>query len=535
MKDAATSDSNVESGPVLLAILDGWGYSQERDGNAIAQARTPNFDRLWARGPHALISTSGTDVGLPPGQMGNSEVGHLNIGAGRLVLQDLPRINAAIETGTIKENPALRDLMDKLRISGGACHLMGLVSDGGVHSMQAHCVELASQLAEANVRTIVHAFTDGRDTSPRSGARFIAELAEALPPSTFIGTVIGRYYAMDRDKRWERVSKAYDAIVEAQGLRFETAGDAIAAAYADDIGDEFVLPSAIDGYPGMRDGDAIICFNFRPDRVREILSALLDPDFPGFERSRMVSFAAAIGMTQYSDRLANLMGAMFAPERLANVLGEAVAERGRKQLRIAETEKYAHITYFLNGGREEPYPGEERILVPSPRVPTYDLQPEMSAPEVTEKLVEAIGAGKYDLMVVNYANPDMVGHTGDIAAAIKAIETVDAALGALDSALERVGGVMLVTADHGNCESMRDKDGGVHTAHTINPVPVLLSGRNGLALRDGRLSDIAPTVLELMVIPQPAEMTGNSLIVLARESAAHKAAQMSTRADVRER
>jgi 2,3-bisphosphoglycerate-independent phosphoglycerate mutase len=535
MTPATPADAQAQTGQVLLAILDGWGYSEKREGNAIAQARTPNFDRLWAQGPHALINTSGADVGLPPGQMGNSEVGHLNIGAGRIVVQDLPRINAAIESGALKENPALRNLIERLRESGGVCHLMGLVSDGGVHSMQAHCVALASLLDEANVHTIVHALTDGRDTPPRSGARFIAELAQALPRSATIGTVVGRYYAMDRDKRWERVSKAYAAILDADGARFDTAADAIAAAYAENIGDEFVLPSVIDGYSGMRNGDALLCFNFRPDRVREILGALLDAGFAEFERPRLVNFVAAIGLTQYSERLANLMESMFGPEQLSNVLGEVIADRGLRQLRIAETEKYAHITYFLNGGREEPYPGEERILVPSPRVPTYDLQPEMSAPEVTKKLIEAIAAGKYDLMVVNYANPDMVGHTGDIEAAIKAIETVDAALGALDAALERVGGVMLVTADHGNCESMRDKDGGVHTAHTTNPVPVLLSGRNRLTLRDGRLSDIAPTVLELMAISRPAEMTGNSLIMRASESPTHEAAQISTRAGVRER
>jgi 2,3-bisphosphoglycerate-independent phosphoglycerate mutase len=499
--------------PAMLAILDGWGWREDPADNAVRQARTPAFDRLWQRCPHALLSASGADVGLPDGQMGNSEVGHLNIGAGRVVMQDLPRIGAAAASGEIGKAPALLASIERLRQSGGTCHLMGLVSPGGVHSHQDHAVALARILAKAGVPTLVHAFTDGRDTPPQSAKGDIERLEAALPPSVAIATVCGRYYAMDRDKRWDRVAKAYEAIVNGSGPRFPDATAVIADSYARDITDEFVVPAVVGAYGGMREGDGVLCFNFRADRVRQILAALLDPAFSAFPRTRKVAFAAATGMTQYSRELDAYLKTIFPPQPLDNVLGEVVAGAGRRQLRMAETEKYAHVTYFLNGGRETQYAGEDRILVPSPKVATYDLQPEMSAPELTDKAVEAIGSGSYDLIVLNYANPDMVGHTGSLAAAVKAVETVDAGLGRLVAAIEKAGGALLVTSDHGNCEMMRDPaTGGPHTAHTTNPVPVLLLGADGGTLADGRLADIAPTLLELMGLPQPAEMTGTSLL-----------------------
>lgn len=500
--------------PVMLVVLDGWGWREERADNAVRQARTPTFDRLWSAGPHAFLRTSGRDVGLPDGQMGNSEVGHLNIGAGRVVMQDLVRIGDAIASGEIARAPALTDLIGKLKASRGTCHLIGLVSPGGVHSHQDHAAALAKILSEAGVPTRVHALTDGRDTPPQSAGDDLKRLAAALPSSVRVATVVGRYYGMDRDKRWDRVKKAYDAMVAADGPRFPDPRAAIADAYANKLYDEFIPPAVIGDYRGMRDGDGVLCFNFRADRVREILGAMLDPAFAGFPRTHIVRFAAAVGMAQYSAELDKLMGTIFPPQTLPNILGEVVAAAGRTQLRMAETEKYPHVTYFLNGGREEPYEGEDRIMVPSPKVATYDLQPEMSAPELTEKAVAAIRSGKYDLIVLNYANPDMVGHTGSLPAAIKAVETVDKGLGEIAAAIERAGGALLVTADHGNCEMMRDPEtGGPHTAHTTNPVPlVLLGARNRSLLADGRLADIAPTLLELMDLPKPPEMTGVSLL-----------------------
>jgi 2,3-bisphosphoglycerate-independent phosphoglycerate mutase len=500
--------------PVMLVILDGWGWREERADNAIRQAKTPIFNRLWQAGPHGFLHTSGKDVGLPDGQMGNSEVGHLNIGAGRVVMQDLPRIDQAIAKGDIERAPALRDFIAKLKQSGGTCHLLGLVSPGGVHSHQDQAAALAKILTAAKVPTVVHAFTDGRDTPPQSAGEDIKRLMAALPKSVAIATVSGRYYAMDRDKRWDRVEKAYKAIVDAAAPRFADAPAIIADAYANKKFDEFVVPAVVGDYRGMKDGDGVLCFNFRADRVREILAALLDEKFDGFARQKLIRFAAALGMTEYSEELNKLMPAIFPPQTLAHILGEVVADAGRKQLRMAETEKYAHVTYFLNGGREEPFTGEDRILVPSPKVATYDLQPEMSAPELTDKAVTAINSGKYDLIVLNFANPDMVGHTGSLPAAIKAVETVDAGLGRIADAIQKSGGALVVTADHGNCEMMRDpKTGGPHTSHTTNPVPVMLVGASNRALNaDGRLADIAPTLLELMELPKPKEMTGASLL-----------------------
>jgi 2,3-bisphosphoglycerate-independent phosphoglycerate mutase len=501
----------------MLVVLDGWGWREDPADNAVRQARTPHFDALWAAGPRAFLHTSGLDVGLPPGQMGNSEVGHLNLGAGRVVMQDLPRIDSAVADGTLATMPALTELIARLKASGGTCHLMGLLSPGGVHSHQKHAAALAKVLAGAGIPVAIHALTDGRDTPPRAAPDYLRTLLADIAglAGVRVATVIGRYWAMDRDNRWDRVRKAYDAMVSAEGeARAADPIAAVAAAHARDVTDEFVPATVIGDYAGMRDGDGLLCFNFRADRVREILGAMLDPGFAGFPRGRVVRFAAAAGMTQYSRALDAHLATLFAPQSMEDILGAVVAAAGKTQLRMAETEKYPHVTYFLNGGEEREYPGEDRIMVPSPKVATYDLQPEMSAPELTDKAVAAIDSGKYDLIVLNFANPDMVGHTGVLAAAITAVETVDAGLGRIADAVRRQGGALLATADHGNCEMMRDPaTGGPHTAHTTNPVPlVMVGGPAGATLREGRLADVAPTLLALMGLPQPAAMTGRSLL-----------------------
>ncbi|HVI51690.1 MAG TPA: 2,3-bisphosphoglycerate-independent phosphoglycerate mutase [Candidatus Sulfotelmatobacter sp.] len=507
--------------PVVLCILDGWGYRPEREDNAIALADTPVWDSLIATCPHALLATSGLQVGLPDGQMGNSEVGHMNLGAGRVVMQDLPRIDQAVADGSLARNPQLLSFVANLKKTGGKAHLMGLMSPGGVHSHQDHMAALARILSDAGVPVVVHAFLDGRDTPPSSARDFLTKfIADVAGKTVRIGTVSGRYYAMDRDKRWDRVSLAWTAMVEAKG---QTAADAVAAvdaSYAAGKTDEFVLPAVIDTYDGMKDGDGLLMANFRADRAREILSALVDPAFDGFPRSRLPVFAARLGMAEYSKDLSAFLELLFPPESLSRILGEVVSDLGLTQLRIAETEKYAHVTFFFNGGREQVFPGEDRILVDSPKVATYDLQPEMSAPAVTDKLAAAITGGKYDLIVVNYANGDMVGHTGILPAAIKAAETIDASLARLKDAITKAGCTMLITADHGNCELMRDQvTGEPYTAHTIGKVPVvLLNGPNGQTLTDGRLADVAPTVLALMGLAQPAEMTGHSLLAASAQA-----------------
>ena len=507
--------------PVVLCILDGWGYRAATADNAIALAATPVYDKLLAEMPHALLQTSGMAVGLPEGQMGNSEVGHQNIGAGRVVLQDLPRIDAALADGSLAENLRLSEFIDKLRASGGACHLLGLLSPGGVHAHQDHMLALAKIIAGSGVPVWLHCFMDGRDTPPDSGATYMAESLAGIAGAgnVRIGTVCGRYYAMDRDQRWDRVSQAYDVLVNGPGAAAgRTAADAIKAirtSYQQDIHDEFILPTSIDGYPGMADGDGLLMANFRADRAREILAALVDTAFAGFARDRVPAFADRLGMVSYSDALDAMLGHLFPMLQVRQTLGEVVADAGLRQLRIAETEKYAHVTFFLNGGEEAVFQGEDRILVPSPKVATYDLAPEMSAGEVTDKLVAAIEGGQYDLIVVNYANPDMVGHTGKLAAALRAVEMIDRCLGRLCDALRAAGGCMLLTADHGNIELMRSPDGdGEHTAHTTGPVPVLLvNGPAGQTrLRDGRLADLAPTVLALMGLRQPPQMTGENLL-----------------------
>ena len=498
--------------PVVLVVLDGFGWREKQADNAVALANKPNFDRLWRAGPRALLHTSGRDVGLPDGQMGNSEVGHLNIGAGRVVRQELERIGDAIADGSIARTAALQTLIQRTQRTGGTCHLFGLVSDGGVHSHQDHGSALARLLVSSGVPIAVHIITDGRDTGPRTAEVFVHDFVSALPPGAVLATIGGRYYAMDRDNRWDRVQRAYAAMADAQGPYVAAPATAIRLAYGRDISDEFIPPSVVEGYTGMQNGDSLLCFNFRADRVREILAAFLDPAFNAFPRAAK-RFAAAAGMTHYSDTLADRMGVIFPPATLHNNLGEVVADAGRTQLRLAETEKYPHVTYFLNGGHETPYKGEDRVMVPSPKVATYDLKPEMSAAELTDQAVGAIDGGKYDLIVMNFANPDMVGHTGSLPAAIRAVEAVDAGLGRVAEAVARRGGAMLVTADHGNCELMRDPEtGGPHTSHTTNPVPVLLAGRAGAKLREGRLADIAPTLLELMGLRAPDEMTGRSLL-----------------------
>ncbi len=401
---------------VMVVLLDGWGWREESADNAVCLGKTPNFDRLWEMCPHAFLRTSGKDVSLPDGQMGNSEVGHLNIGAGRVVMQELPRISEAIADGGLARSPVLAELVSALKELGGVCHLMGLVSPGGVHSHQDHDAALARILEAAGMQVVVHVFTDGRDTPPQAGRGYVEALRAALPAEARIGTVSGRYYTMDRDRRWERVEKAYRVLVEAEGPRFPDPIAAIDAAYAAGITDEFLEPACIGHYSGVRDGDSLLSFNFRADR-----GALLDSAFDGFRLNRQVRFAAAVGMNKYSVTLDKLLHALFPPQSMQNLLGEVVAAAGRKQLRMAETEKYPHVTCFLNGGKETPNPGEDRILVPSPKVATYDLQPEMSAPELTDKAVAQINSGKYDLVVLNYANPEMVGHTSSLEVAIKAV------------------------------------------------------------------------------------------------------------------
>ena len=497
--------------PVVLCILDGWGLRDEIAGNAPKQANTPNFDRVM-QGPHAQLLTHGNDAGLPSGQMGNSEVGHTNIGAGRVVAMDLGQIELSIEDGSFAKAEGLVAFIAKMKASAGTAHLMGVVSNGGVHGHLDHIVAAAKALTDAGVPVAIHAITDGRDVAPSSAAEFMAELEAKLPAAAKIVTVIGRYYAMDRDNRWDRVKTAYDAMIDGAGAAAADPQAAISAAYADGKTDEFIPASVIGDYAGVGADDGLFCLNFRSDRAREILAAIADPEFDGFARTQP-QLAALLGMVSYSDKHDTWFDIVFPKRDIQNTLGAWVAKHGLRQFRLAETEKYPHVTFFLNGGIEVPEPGEDRYMAPSPKVATYDLQPEMSAAEVTENFVKAIEAG-YDMIITNYANPDMVGHTGDLDAAIKACEAVDAGLGAVLNALEAAGGAMIVTADHGNCETMIDPEtGGPHTAHTLNPVPVaLVGGPDNAQLRDGRLADLAPTLLDLMGLDLPPEMTGRSLI-----------------------
>lgn len=504
--------------PVMLLILDGWGYREKvTSDNAIEQGHTPNWHNLLQTCPHAFIETSGLNVGLPDGQMGNSEVGHMNLGAGRVVMQDLPRIDQAIQNRTLEKNPVLTEMIETLKRTQGTCHLMGLMSPGGVHSHQNHIAALAEILNRHNIPVAIHAFLDGRDTPPSSAAGYLEEFAAAVKDlqNVKIATVSGRFYAMDRDKRWDRVEKAYNNIVAASGTRYATVAEAMKATYAEGVTDEFVVPCVIGDYQGAQDGDGVLMANFRADRAREILYALSDKEFDGFTRQKTVDFAVSVGMAEYSVDHNRFMKTLFAPEALTKIFGEVVADQGLTQLRIAETEKYAHVTFFFNGGEEREFPGESRILIPSPKVATYDLKPEMSVYEVTDSLVDAIENKRFDVIVCNFANGDMVGHTGIMDAALKAVAAVDENLGRVMKAIKDAGGVLLVTADHGNAEKMVDETTGKpYTAHTVGKVQAVLynAPESVKGLKDGRLADISPTLLELLDIKQPAEMTGKSLL-----------------------
>lgn len=508
--------------PVMLIILDGWGYREAREGNAVALAATPVFDRLWATCPKTLLRTSGLDVGLPDGVMGNSEVGHLNIGAGRVVYQDLTRINEAIRRGELAANPTLTAACATVQRTGATLHLMGLLSNGSVHSHIDHWLAVLTTTRAAGVTNVrLHLFLDGRDTPPNSGVGFLQQLQAYLTDTGHparIASVSGRYYAMDRDKRWERTKLAYDAIVHGQRPRATDPQAVIQASYRDGVTDEFVVPTVIEsgGAPvgALHDGDVVLTLNFRADRMRQLTRAMAEENFSDFDRGARVQLGQYVCMTSYHQDFPYPL--LFPPQSMSNLCGELVAAQGLRQLRIAETEKYAHVTFFFNGGEERLYPGEDRVLVPSPRdVPTYDHKPEMSAHAVTEEACQRISDGTYDFIVLNFANPDMVGHTGVLAAAIRAVETTDACLGRILDALLARGGAAIVTADHGNCEQMLMPDGTPHTSHTTNLVPCCLVGPAGSAgaLRDGgRLADLAPTLLQLLGIAQPSEMTGRSLL-----------------------
>ncbi|APB33880.1 phosphoglyceromutase [Gloeomargarita lithophora Alchichica-D10] len=510
--------------PVVLVILDGWGYREDPTANAIARAKTPVMDSLWQAYPHALIQASGRDVGLPVGQMGNSEVGHLNLGAGRVVPQEFVRISDAAAEGEFLHHPVLLEMAERVRVRGGNLHLVGLCSTGGVHSHLDHLLALLDfAKAQGFDQVCVHAITDGRDTLTTSGQEYLGKIQAYLTHLGIgkIATVSGRYYAMDRDKRWERIQQAYGVMTTDGAGKGIGAVELLTASYADGVTDEFIPPVRLT--PGaIQTGDGVIFYNFRPDRMRQLVRALVDPKFQGFARTDLHPLEV-VTFTEYDPSLAVPM--VFAPQSFPHLLGEVVANHGLKQLRAAETEKYAHVTYFFNGGREQPFPGEERLMIPSPQVATYDRAPAMSAQSVTEAVVGALKAKQYDLLIVNYANPDMVGHTGQMEAAITAIETVDKCLGQLLTAASQVGATVLITADHGNAETMRDDQGNPWTAHTTNPVPLIVVEGEGAKIpghggevqlrQGGRLADIAPTILQILGLPQPPEMTGQSLIVPA--------------------
>jgi len=505
------SDRNPK--PVVLLIMDGWGHRDEAAHNAVKLAHTPVIDRLDETAPKSFLLASGPAVGLPEGQVGNSEVGHMTIGAGRIIHQDLARIDAAVADGSMSQLPQIDAFCATLKAKGGTAHLMALVSPGGVHSRDAHILGLAQAMTERGVKVAVHAFTDGRDTLPKLAAETLPVFADSLPQGAFLATVTGRYYAMDRDHRWERTEAAYRAITFAQADHHaKDAAAALKQGYDAGLSDEFILPTVIGDYQGMADGDAVVMGNFRADRARQILAAYL-LDNAGFDPSPRPQLSPSLGLVSYSDDLDQVLPSLFGPPQINDTLGQVVAAHDRRQLRLAETEKYPHVTFFLNGGIESTAQGEDRDLIASPKVATYDLKPEMSADGVLDHLLAAINGQAHDLIVVNFANPDMVGHTGDLAAAIKAVETVDVAVGKAIAAIEAVGGAMIVTADHGNCEIMWDEAAqSPHTAHSYNPVPAYLIGVNNMTLADGGLSDLAPTLLTLMGLPIPQAMTGQSLL-----------------------
>lgn len=505
--------------PLVLVILDGWGVSSRVEGNAIAQAKIPNFKSFLSDYPHCVLACSGEEVGLPEGQMGNSEVGHLNIGAGRVVYQELTRITRSIKDGSFYRNPVLLAAVNQAKIKNRSLHLIGLLSDGGVHSHLTHLYALLELAAREGLRNVyIHAFLDGRDVPPESAREYFNQLGERLSKYGFaVATVMGRYYAMDRDRRWDRTGRAYNAMVYGEGIPAASPLEAVDLGYARSETDEFIQPTVImkgTGEPVARveAGDPVIFFNFRPDRARQITRAFVDQDFTGFQRREDYPKVHFTCMTMYDKTIEAPVA--FLPQELHNTLGEVLSRQGIAQLRLAETEKYAHVTFFFNGGVETPNPGEERILVPSPKVATYDQKPEMSAIEVTEKFLEQLALDKFEVIIMNYANPDMVGHTGDMSAAIAALETVDSCLGRLVRAVLEKNGTVLVTADHGNADEMKDEKGSTFTAHSTNPVPFILINRDtaGITLRDGSLQDIAPTILRLLEIPKPEEMTGDTLI-----------------------
>ncbi len=506
----------MHQGPVALVILDGWGISERCDNNAACQAKTPTMDALRRDWPSSRLGASGRDVGLPDGQMGNSEVGHLNIGAGRVVYQDLTRISVAIEDGSLFENQLLLRACQRLVASGGKLHLLGLLSDGGVHSHNTHLYALIRMAKQHGVQDVcVHAFMDGRDTPPSSGGAYLQQLEEQLQQIGLgrVATVTGRYWAMDRDNRWERVEKAYQALTEGLGTLAKSSQQAIQAAYSAGQTDEFVEPQVVGEGGSIDDGDAVIFFNFRADRAREMTRALTDTKFSGFTRNKIPQLVDFVCLTQYDETFG--LPAAFPPETYPDILGEVVSKAGLRQLRIAETEKYAHVTFFFNGGVEHAWEGEDRVLIPSPQdVATYDQKPAMSAFEVTDEVVKRVDSGDYQLIILNFANPDMVGHTGILSAAIEAVETVDSCLQRVVDAVLAAGGSLLITADHGNCEQMTAADGGAHTAHTSNPVPLVFvdQQRKNIQLREGILADLAPTILGLLQLPVPAAMTGRSLL-----------------------
>ena len=505
--------------PMVLMILDGWGHREEPEANAVAAARLPVMDALWRENPHTLIQASAASVGLPAGQMGSSEVGHLNIGAGRVVYQEYARINRAIEDGSFFENHELTDTADAVREGDGAFHIIGLLSDGGVHSHQSHIEAMVKLAVERGApRVFVHAFLDGRDTSPQSAHRYIHRLQKHMAEvgGGRIATLIGRYYAMDRDRRWDRVQAAYDLLTQGKGLAARSAIEAVDAAYERGETDEFVQATAMvdeEGRPvgPIRDGDAVVFMNFRSDRARQITRPFIEPSFDKFERESVPDLARFICLTEYNDAFD--VPVAFPPQRLKKILGGYLAERGLRQLRIAETEKYAHVTFFFNGGVEVPFQGEDRVLVHSPQVATYDQQPEMSAYELTDKVIRAVDAGTYDVIIMNFANADMVGHTGNFEATVNALEAVDGCVGRVVESVRAHRGELLITADHGNAEQMVDPETGkIHTAHTTNPVPFIYVGDRPVTMAEtGALEDIAPTLLHLMGLPQPAEMTGHAL------------------------
>jgi len=516
--------SQAPVSPVVLVILDGWGYRPETENNAIATANTPTMDSLWEAYPRTLIRTSGKDVGLPTGQMGNSEVGHLNIGSGRIVPQELVRISDAVEEGTIRQNAAIVKLCQTVQANGGRLHLMGLCSDGGVHSHIDHLLGLIDLAKSKSLEQVfVHAITDGRDTNPNQGLSVIASIQNYLERTGAgqLASISGRYYAMDRDRRWDRVTKAYNVMTGNAPVVARSPIEVMERSYAEGITDEFIEPTRLID-ERIEPGDGVIFFNFRPDRARQLTQAFVDPQFDGFERS-LIDNLTFLTFTQYDPSLPVLVA--FEPQNLTNILGEVIANHGLKQFRTAETEKYAHVTYFFNGGKEQPFPGEERYLINSPMVATYDAAPAMSAKEVTDVATQAIESGEYGLVVINYANPDMVGHTGVMDAAVAAIEAVDVNLGRILNSTGKMGGTLLITADHGNAEYMKDEDGNPWTAHTTNEVPFILvegerhkiagHGTNVTLREDGRLADIAPTILALLNLPQPPEMTGRSMILPA--------------------